>query len=121
MARTIYRVGSQPEIFRKPARMPDGFVAINKDGFIIGAYKIPFKIDQNLFDYVTSRCATAILKKAMAEASETIPSDIEINFHLPREKIRCFCRIFKSDIQYLIGGWRLPENIVKFPNKNTAA
>lgn len=116
----MYRAESQPEISRKPARIPDGFVAINNDGFIMGGDK-PFKRNQNLFDYVTSKCAANSLKKAMSKATEKIPSDIEISFKLQQVKIRCFCLIYKSDDRFLIGGWRLPKNLIHFPNNDTAA
>lgn len=101
--------------------MPDGFVIINKDGFVIGWDKIRFKKEQNLFDFVTSKCGIKALKKAMEKATEKIPSDIEISFRLRQGRINSFCRIFKSDDRFLIGGWRLPENLIRFPGNDTAA
>ncbi|MCD4678053.1 MAG: hypothetical protein K8S18_18975 [Desulfobacula sp.] len=101
--------------------MPDRFVTINKDGFIIGGKNIPFTRDQNLFNYVTSRCGITVLKRAMKKASETIPQDVEINFRHLDKRGRYFCRIYKYNGQYLIGGWKLPQNILYFPHSGTAA
>ena len=101
--------------------MPDGFVVINKDGFVIGWDKIRFKREQNIFDFVTSNCGIRMLKDAMDKATEEIPSDIEISFRMPHGKINSFCRIYKSSHLYLIGGWRLPETLIYFPDKDTAA
>lgn len=101
--------------------MPDGFVTISKDGIVFGGEKILLKRGHNLFDYVTSKCGVKILKKAMNEASEKILKDIEISFRYGGKKANYFCQIYKSDDRYLIGGWKLPENIIYFPNKDTAA
>jgi hypothetical protein len=98
--------------------MPDGFVIINFDGFVMGGDK-PFIRNQNLFDYVTSKDAND-LKKAVSKATEKIPSYIDISFRLHEIKIKCFCMIYKSGNLYLIGGWRISEKIIRFPDRGTA-
>lgn len=99
--------------------MPDGFIVINNNGFIMGGDK-PFKRDQNLFDYVTSKSAADDLNKAISKSTEKIPAGVEISFTLREIKIKCFCLIYKSGSLHLIGGWRISEKIIRFPNKGTA-
>jgi hypothetical protein len=100
--------------------MPDRFVTINKDGLIIGGENIILKRNDNLFDYVASKCSLLVLKKAMADAGND-PREVDIHFRYNGKKTRYLCWIYKSFDRYLIGGWRLPENLIHFPNKDTAA
>ena len=74
-----------------------------------------------MFDYVASRCGIMTLKKAMEKAGDTLPQDVEIHFKYQDHKSAYLCRIYKFYDQYLIGGWRCPGNLIRFPDRDTAA
>ncbi|MBU1193997.1 MAG: hypothetical protein KKE62_01810 [Proteobacteria bacterium] len=98
-------------------RPPDAFVAIDKTGHITYRHKPTAKMHKNIFDYMASDCARKIFTQALEKALTKIPHSQEIHFSHDGQRHHCLCQIYAIYDHFLIGVYRLPDNVVLFKGR----
>lgn len=101
--------------------MPQGVVAINEEGDILEVDPVPLKRKENIFDYMATEYDFKTLKLAIKKTNNIDSQVVELRFLFLNQKLDFRCIIFFEKGIYLIGTWWIPQRLLSYQQRDTAA
>ncbi|MBU0972638.1 MAG: hypothetical protein KKC20_18475 [Proteobacteria bacterium] len=101
--------------------MPQGVVAINREGNILEVDPVPLKRKKNIFDYMATEYDFKALKLAIKKTNKIESQVVELRFLFLNQRLDFRCIIFFEKGIYLIGTWWIPQRLLQLPNGEDVA